>query len=63
MGPSPIRDGMAHEDTGWRPKGATELYDGFEVWDHGVWPNEFNHGDAELADDHDHEDDGDDDHE
>lgn len=47
---------MAHEDSGWRPEGATETYDGFEVWDHGVWPNEYNHGDVEHEhDDHDHD--------
>lgn len=51
---------MAHEDSGWRPEGATETYGGFEVWDHGVWPNEFNHGDTEHADEHDHSDHGDD---
>ena len=51
---------MAHEDSGWRPEGATELYGGFEVWDHGVWPNEFNHGDTEHADDHAGDDNGDD---
>jgi hypothetical protein len=47
---------MAHEDSGWRPTGATEEYDGFEVWDHGVWPNEFNHGDAEPSEGDDHAD-------
>jgi hypothetical protein len=38
---------MAHEDSGWRPEGATETYDGFEVWDHGVWPIELNHGEVD----------------
>lgn len=38
--------GMSHRDSGWRPKGATEKYNGFEVWDHGIWPNEVN--DAEV---------------
>ncbi|SEP13806.1 hypothetical protein SAMN04487948_11628 [Halogranum amylolyticum] len=37
---------MSHRDSGWRPKGATEKYNGFEVWDHGIWPNELN--DAEV---------------
>lgn len=44
---------MTHEDSGWRPEGATETYDGFEVWDHGVWPNELNTGDVEHDDAHD----------
>lgn len=47
---------MAHEDSGWRPRGASETYDGFDVWDHGVWPNEINHGevdgDVTFEDDH-----------
>jgi len=37
---------MSHKDSGWRPKGATETFNGFEVWDHGVYPNEIN--DAEV---------------
>ena len=37
---------MSHRDSGWRPKGAAQKYNGFEVWDHGVWPNEVN--DAEV---------------
>lgn len=51
---------MAHEDTGWRPQGATELYDGFEVWDHGVWPNEYNHGETDPGDADEHDEDADD---
>lgn len=46
---------MSHQDSGWRPKGATETYNGYEVWDHGVHPHEINCGDTELC--HDHEDD------
>lgn len=38
---------MAHQDSGWRPKGASETYRGFEVWDHGVFPNEINHGEVD----------------
>lgn len=38
---------MTHHDSGWRPKGATEKYNGFEVWDHGVWPNELNTGEVD----------------
>ena len=33
---------MTHHDSGWRPKGAVETYNGFEVWDHGVFPHELN---------------------
>lgn len=35
---------MSHRDSGWRPKGATHSYNGYEVWDHGVWANEVNEG-------------------
>lgn len=35
---------MAHYDTGWRPKGATHNYNGYEVWDHGIGPHEVNQG-------------------
>ncbi|QLG61397.1 hypothetical protein [Halorarum salinum] len=38
---------MTHKDSGWRPKGATEKYNGFEVWDHGVRPNEINDGEVD----------------
>lgn len=38
---------MTHKDSGWRPKGANEKYNGFEVWDHGVWPNEVNVGEVD----------------
>lgn len=38
---------MTHHDSGWRPKGATEKYNGYEVWDHGVWPNEVNLGEVD----------------
>jgi len=38
---------MAHEDSGWRPSGATETFNGFEVWDHGVLPNEYSPGEKD----------------
>jgi len=38
---------MAHYDSGWRPKGATETYNGFEVWDHGIGPHELNQGEVD----------------
>ncbi|MFB6302828.1 MAG: hypothetical protein ABEH78_08215 [Haloferacaceae archaeon] len=38
---------MAHYDGGWRPRGATETYNGFEVWDHGIGPHELNHGEVD----------------
>lgn len=38
---------MSHRDSGWRPKGATETYNGYEVWDHGIWPNEINDGEVD----------------
>lgn len=48
---------MSHEDSGWRPKGATESYNGYEVWDHGVHAHEVNCGNTEPRehDDGDHE--------
>lgn len=51
---------MTHHDSGWRPKGATEKYNGYEVWDHGVWPNELNVGevDGEISFDFDDVDEG-----
>ncbi|MBX0322214.1 hypothetical protein EGH21_04110 [Halomicroarcula sp. F13] len=38
---------MAHEDNEWRPKGATDTFKGYEVWDHGVWPIDTNHGEVD----------------
>jgi hypothetical protein len=38
---------MAHKDGEWRPKGATETFNDFEVWDHGVWPNELPTGEVD----------------
>jgi len=37
---------MSHEDHEdvWRPRGADETFNGFDVWDHGVWPTDLNHG-------------------
>lgn len=42
---------MAHQDSGWRPRGAQEFHNGFEVWDHGIGPHELNHGeiDGDIA--------------
>lgn len=44
---------MSHKEVAWNPKGATELYNGFVVWDHGVHPNESNEaevdGDVKLT--------------
>lgn len=42
---------MAHQDSGWRPEPALETYNGFEVWDQGIGPHEFNEGevDGEIA--------------
>ncbi|WP_310897800.1 hypothetical protein [Haloarcula terrestris] len=42
---------MAHEDSHWNPKGATEMFNGFEVWDHGVWPGDVNQNDTTADDD------------
>ncbi|MFB6223726.1 MAG: hypothetical protein ABEH86_08670 [Haloarcula sp.] len=42
---------MAHEETQWRPKGATETFNGFEVWDHGVYPIDINQNDTVSDDD------------
>ena len=33
---------MSHHDSGWRPQGVTDFHNGFEVHDHGIWPNEVN---------------------
>lgn len=40
---------MSHHDSGWRPT-TVEEYNGFEVYDHGVWANEINAGDVEGED-------------
>lgn len=37
---------MSHEDSGWRPDDV-ETYDGFAVYDHGVWPSELNAGEVD----------------
>lgn len=37
---------MSRHDSGWQPEGV-ETYDGFAVYDHGVWPNELNHGETD----------------
>jgi len=39
------------EEAGWTPKGAAETFNGFEVWDHGVYPTDINHGNQEPEDD------------
>jgi hypothetical protein len=31
------------EDDAWSADGATEMFNGYKVWDHGVWPNDMNH--------------------
>ncbi|MFB6206773.1 MAG: hypothetical protein ABEJ05_09650 [Haloglomus sp.] len=38
---------MSHEETDWRPKGAVEHHNGFEVYDHGIWPHEVNRGEVD----------------
>ena len=38
---------MSHHDNRLRPKGATETYNGFEVWDHCVHPCDVNHGETD----------------
>lgn len=38
---------MAHQDSGWRPHLATETYNGYEVWDHGIGPHELNDGEVD----------------
>lgn len=35
------------DDPEWTPKGAAETYDGFDVWDHGVFPTDINHGEQD----------------
>lgn len=53
---------MAHQETDWRPKGAVEYHNGFEVYDHGILPHEVNHGvvDGDISfDDVDSDDDAD----
>lgn len=47
--------GMSHQDQGWRPQGVANYVNGYEVFDHGVFPSEVNHGvtdgDVSLTDD------------
>lgn len=38
---------MSHHDSGWRPKGAVETHNGFEVFDHRVGPHEVNGGETD----------------
>ena len=38
---------MSHEDSGWRPKGVTNTFDGSEIWDHGVHANEVNEAEVD----------------
>ncbi|MFB6161204.1 MAG: hypothetical protein ABEJ61_08520 [Haloferacaceae archaeon] len=38
---------MSHEDSGWRPKGAMEEFDGYEVWDHGIGAHQVNAGEVD----------------
>lgn len=38
---------MAHQETEWRPKGAVEYYNGFEVYDHGIFPHDINVGEVD----------------
>jgi len=37
---------MSHHDSGYRPD-TVEMYDGFDVFDHGVWPTEINYGEVD----------------
>ncbi len=49
---------MSHHDQDeWEPKGAQHTFNGFSVWDHGVFATDLNHGDQEgkaSESDHDH---------
>jgi hypothetical protein len=47
MSAGAVRESMAHHDSGWRPKGAVETHNGFEVYDHGILPHEVNHGEVD----------------
>lgn len=38
------------EEPGWTAKGASETFNGFKVWDHGVYPTDINHGNQEPED-------------
>ncbi|SFK82614.1 hypothetical protein SAMN04487950_1291 [Halogranum rubrum] len=38
---------MAHEDTGWRPKGGVEPYRGYDVWEYEIGPHEVNDGEVD----------------
>lgn len=38
---------MANRDSGWRPMGATDSYEGFEVWDFEHGPHEINEGEVD----------------
>ncbi|MFA1610025.1 hypothetical protein [Halobellus rubicundus] len=38
---------MAHHETDYEPEGAVEEYNGFKVWDHGVWPVDMSPGEVD----------------
>jgi hypothetical protein len=38
---------MAHNDTGWRPKGVEESCGGYEVWEYEIGPHEVNEGEVD----------------
>jgi hypothetical protein len=38
---------MAHEDGGWRPKGATHEYGGLPVWTYDPGPHETSQGETD----------------
>ena len=41
------RYGMAHHESDYEPAGAVEEYNGFKVWDHGVWPVDVSPGEVD----------------
>ncbi|MFC7175532.1 hypothetical protein [Halosegnis marinus] len=38
---------MSNDDSGWRPTGATDSYNGHEVWDFEHGPHELNPGEVD----------------
>ena len=38
---------MTRKDSGWRPHLASDTFDGFEVWDHGIGPHQINDGEVD----------------
>ena len=38
---------MVNHDSGWRPKGGLQEYDGDEVWEYDIGPHQINPGEVD----------------